>query len=416
MRQIRELTSADNEALITIMADAYPGMNIVTEADRVRFLQRSEQIVADTAVTNWGLFDDDVLLGLMRLFDFTMTLHETAVFVGGVGSVAVGLAHKKQKVARDMIQFFLRHYRERGAALVALYPFRPDFYRQMGFGYGTKMNQYRVKPASLPHSGMDDVVFLTGGDRAVVESCYDRYAAQTHGMFVRHDYTWDAVFSDSAMRKVGVKQNGRIEGYILFTFQPGKAGHFLSNDLLVRELVYETPEALAQLLTFLHRQADQIGRVVFQNQDDSFHYLLHDPRLDDELMLRPTLYHETNVQGLGLMYRVVDVPRLFGQLADHDFGGQTCRLKLTLHDSFLPENAGEWVIGFENGRARLLTQNDYDAAIELDVAEFSSLIMGTADFRQLIAYRLAAVSDTAVVETVTRLFRSWRKPVCLTNF
>lgn len=35
--------------------------------------------------------------------------------------------------------FYLRHYRERGTPLTALYPFRPDFYRSMGFGFGTKV-------------------------------------------------------------------------------------------------------------------------------------------------------------------------------------------------------------------------------------------------------------------------------------
>ncbi len=416
MRQIRELTSTDNETLVTIMANAYPGINIVTDSDRERFLQRTEQMMTEPAVKNWGLFADDDLLGIMRLFDFSMTLHETPVLVGGVGGVAVDLAHKKQKVARDMIQFFLRHYREKGAALTTLYPFRPDFYRQMGFGYGTKMNQYRLKPASLPRTKMDEVTFLTDADREAVVACYGRYAAQTHGMLARHTYTWDAIFTDPAIRKVGYKQNGRIQGYIIFTFQPGKADHFMSNELLVRELVYETPEALSQLLTFLHLQADQIGRIIVNTQDESFHYLLNDPRLDGELMLKPTLYHECSRQGVGLMYRVVDVPRLFNQLTEHDFGGQTLRLKLTLHDSFLPENAGSWVIGFENGRAQLLPSDAYDTAIELNVSEFSSLMMGAVDFRQLFTYHLAAISDANTVETVARLFRVPQKPICMTNF
>lgn len=416
MRQIKELTRADNEAMFAIMINAYPGMNVVSEADQERFWQRTEQMLAEPAIKNWGLFADDVLLGVMRLFDFTMTLHEMPVLVGGVGGVAVDLAHKKQKVARDMIQFFLHHYRKKGAALTALYPFRPDFYRQMGFGHGTKMNQYRVKPASLPQTKMDDVVYLAKEDREEVAACYGRYASQTHGMFARHDYTWEFTFTDPAVRKVGCRRNGRIEGYLIFTFQPGKAGHFMSNELLVRELVYETPEALAQLLTFLHLQADQIDRIVFNMQDDTFHYLLHDPRLDDEFMLRPTLYHESNKQGVGLMYRVIDVPGLFDQLADHDFGGQTCRLKLTLHDSFLLENAGEWVMGFENGRARLLAGSGYDAAIGLGVAEFSSLVMGTVDFWQLVNYGLASISDRDAIETVTQLFHVPQKPVCMTNF
>jgi predicted acetyltransferase len=263
---------------------------------------------------------------------------------------------------------------------------------------------------------MDDVVFLTDGDRQAVAACYGHYATQTHGMFARHTYTWDATFTDPSVRKVGYQRDGDIEGYIFFTFQPGKASHFLSNELLVRELVYETPEALSQLLTFLHLQADQIDRIVFHTQDEAFHYLLHDPRLDDELMLRPTLYHESNKQGVGLMYRVIDVPRLFTQLADHDFGVQTCRLKLVLHDSFLPENEGEWVIGFEDGRAHLQSGDGYDIAIELNVAEFSSLVMATVDFRQLHTYRLSSISDAGAVETVARLFRTPQKPVCMTIF
>ena len=416
MRQIRELKRCDNEAMITVMANAYPGIHIVTEADREQFLQRTEEMMAEPSVKKWGLFADGDLLGIMRLFDFTMTLHETAVSIGGLGGVAVDMAYKKQKVARDMILFFLRQYREKGAALTALYPFRPDFYQQMGFGYGTKMNQYRVKPASLPRTRMDGVAFLTDTDRVAIEACYGRYATQTHGMFLRHAYTWDTIFSDSNIRKVGYKRNGIIEGYIIFTFQPGKANHFLSNEILVRELVYETPQALAQLLAFVHFQADQIDRIIFNTQDETFHYLLHDPRLDDELMLKPTLYHESSRQGVGLLYRVIDVPRLFDQLAEHDFGGQTCRLKLTLHDSFLPENAGEWVIGFDNGRARLLFHGDFDTAIELNVPEFSSLVMGTIDFRQLITYRLATISQYAAVETVARLFRVPQKPICMTNF
>lgn len=416
MRQIRELKSSDNEVMMMVMANAYPGINIVTDADRERFLERTERMTAEPSIKNWGLFADDSLLGLMRLFDFEMTLHETAVLVGGVGGVAVDLAHKKQRVARDMIQFFLRHYREKGAALTALYPFRPDFYRQMGFGHGPKMNQYRVKPASLPRARMDNVAFLTDADRDAVAACYGRYAAKTHGMLTRHAYTWDAFFTEPAMRKAGYKRNGEMEGYIIFGFEPGKAQHFMSNELLVRELVYETPEALAQLLTFLHVQADQIDRIVFHTQDDAFHFLLHDPRLDDEFMMRPTLYHESNKQGVGLMYRVINVPRLFEQLANHDFGGQTCRLKVTLHDSFLPENAGEWVIGFDNGRARTLTHHNEDFAIELNVSEFSSLVMGTVDFRQLVNYRLASISDDGAIKTVTQLFHTRQKPICMTNF
>lgn len=416
MRIIRELSEADWDEFIAISANAYPGIKIVTAADRQRYRQRMEMMDADPIISLFGVVENGRLLGGMRFFDFTMTLCKTSVLVGGVGGIAVDLVFKKQKAARDMIRFFLRHYRDKGAALTALYPFRPDFYRRMGFGYGTKMSQYRVQPASLPQGERTHIAFLSALDKRAMQACYGRFAQQTHGMMSRPAHTWDAVFAEPGVPAVGFKRDGQIQGYLIFSFQPGPAGHFLSNEMLVRELVYENQDALAELLAFLHTQADQIERIIINTQDEDFHFLLHDPRQDGNLMLPRVLYHQSNTQGVGLMYRVIDAPRLFAALAGHDFGGQTCRLKLTLADSFLPENAGSWVIGFENGRSRILPGDAHDIAVKLDVAEFSSLIMGTVSLRQLVAYRLAAISDPADIETVDRLFHTPRKPICMTSF
>ncbi len=416
MRTIRELTDADLDAYVTVAANAYPGIKVATEADRQRFRERDKQMTADPIVSLWGLFENGRLLGVMHLFDFEMTLHETPVLVGGVGGVAVDLAYKKRKVAYDMIQFFLRHYREKGAAMTALYPFRPDFYRKMGFGYGAKMNQYRVKPDSLPRASTTHIAFLTERDKEAMMACYGRYAQQTHGMMTLPAYTWDHLFTEPGMKMIGYKSGGKIRGYLVFTFQPGPGGHFLSNEILVRAIVYENKAALAEMLGFLHTQADQIERIVINTQDEDFHFLLADPRTDGDLMLPRVLYHQSNTQGVGLMYRVIDVPRLFELLTDHDFGGQTCRLKLSIRDSFLPDNEGSWVIGFENGRFQPQPNSPHDAEIQLDIASFSSLIMGTVSFRQLAVYGLAQISDSAHIETVDKLFHAAQKPVCMTSF
>lgn len=133
-------------------------------------------------------------------------------------------------------------------------------------------------------------------------------------------------------------------------------------------------------------------------------------------MLPRVLYHQSNVQGVGLMYRVVDVPRLFEALTEHDFNGQSCRVKFSIRDTFLPENAGSWVVGFENGRTHLTAQDDYDVEVKLDIAEFSSLVMGTVRFQQLITYNLAAISDADYIHDVDRLFQVNQKPICMTSF
>ncbi len=331
-----------------------------------------------------------------------------------MGQIAVHLAHKREHVAKEMMGYYLRHYREQRAPLAALYPFRPDFYVKMGFGYGTKMNQYRVRPAAFPRGpSRTHIRYLTEADKQAVRDCYQRFAAQTHGMMDKTERELRRLFSNPEQRLVGFEVGGEIHGYLAFGFEQGET--FITNDIHVKEFIYETPEALSELLTFLHSQADQIRHVLLDTQDEHWHHLLRDPRNDSGRLI-PDVYHETNAQGVGLMYRVIDVPGMFERLADRNFGGQTCTLRLTVADSFLPENAGSLLLRFENGRVEQLAAGPHDVEVGLDVAHFSSLLAGTVSFRSLYRYSLADISDLGYAETISRIFAVEQKPVCTTSF
>lgn len=418
MDEIRQLSEGELASFARIVAFAYPGIGLHSEEDIERFAQRLAWLAEDPALHFWGLFRDGALLGAMRLHDFTMNLLGTRAAVGGVGLVGVDFAHKQEHVARDLIAFFLRRCRDAGLPLATLYPFRPDFYKVMGFGYGTKMSRYRARPASLPGGGARERVgFLGRADKAAVRACYDRYLSRTHGMIERGERGFERMFDYAESRIVGYREGEEIHGYLRFSFVPARADNYLLNDLQVGELLYETPAALAGLLAFLRSQADQIGWVQFDLQDDSFHHLLLDPRNGTDNLLLP-VYHESNTQGVGLMYRVLDVPRLFQVLGARDFSGQTLRLKLTIADTFLPENAGGTVIAFDGGRPRVATGDDgaYDVELRLGVADFSSLVMGAVDFASLHRYGLAALSDPTYADQLNALFRVARHPQCVVEF
>jgi predicted acetyltransferase len=420
MSEIRILSSNDFDALARIFADAYPGLKIISDEDRQRFKQRILKLhEEEPAVHFHGLFRSGQLLGIMGFYDFTMNFLQARVPVGGVGQVAVALPHKKEHVAKEMMLYFLRYYRQRGVPLVALYPFRPDFYRQMGFGYGTKMNQYRLKPAALPKGpSKAHVRYLADDDRQMLADCYHRFASQTHGMMDKSEREVRRLFENPQHRLVGYEKDGQIRGYLVFTWEHGE--DFITNDIHVKEFIYEAREALSELLAFLQTQADQVRHVYVTTQDEDFHHLLLDPRNDSGRLI-PDVYHETNTQGVGLMYRVVDVPRIFDHLSGRDFGtpefgAQSWTLKLTIADSFLPENAGSLLLGFEHGQVRQPTVNVPNVEISLDIADFSSLLVGTVSFQSLFRYGLADISDAACVETISRIFAVDQKPVCTTGF
>jgi hypothetical protein len=162
-------------------------------------------------------------------------------------------------------------------------------------------------------------------------------------------------------------------------------------------------------------QADQIRTVILTTPDEHFHRLLSDPRNPTGNLI-PHVYHESHTAGVGLMFRVLDLPLLIAALGGHDFGGQSLTLAIDVRDSFLPENAGTTTVRFTDGRAQFAPDTPPEATIRLDVADLSALVVGAAPFRRLHTYGLAVISDERFVETVDRLFRVSEPPMNVSRF
>lgn len=423
MTDIRRMTEADLDPFLTIANGAFPSFASTSGEAREQTLERWRGELTEPGTASYGAFRDGTLVGGMRVFDFTMNVFGAQVLTGGVGRVAVDLFHKKEHVARDLVTFFLQHYRERGAPLAALYPFRPDFYHQMGFGYGTKANEYRVRPADLPADGNRTAVTPLGPeDVPAAAACYARIQQRTHGLIQRSERPFARNLANPDVHAAGYWQDGELRGYLYGDFESaGIRGNPLANDLVVAELLYETPEALRGLLAFVRSQADQARYVIFRNQDPHFTDLLFDPRLAGSLDVIPYMgiAHMTNTQGLGIMYRVIDTAAAFRALADHDFGGQTLRLAIAVRDSFLPANDDVVTVHFHEGRAEVAPdgrESEADAAIALDVADFTALLLGVVPFTSLYRHGLATLSDPARLDSVTRVFLAAEPPICLTGF
>lgn len=413
MSDIRVLSLEDFDAFTDIFTNAYPGWAGRTEEEKERTKQRLLGIDQEPTVTFYGLFRKGRLLGGMRFHDFTMNFLCTRIAAGGVGAVAVDLLHKKEHVAKEMMLYFLRHYRKRGVPITLLYPFRPDFYKKMGFGYGTKINYYCVKPTALPKNPSKAHVRSLGeGDRQAFLDCYNRFMSRTHGMIAKSEYEVTRLMEDPQSQIVGYERDGKVLGYLVFTFERGE--HALFNDIHVQEFVYENPQALSELLTFLHTQADQIRHIILETQDEFFHHLLLDPRISPPAFIS-SVYHQSNLQGTCLMYRVIDTPGIFNLLKGRNFG-QTCRLKLTIEDSFLPENAGSTLLWFEDGHLRMMDDGPHDVEVRLDIAEFSPMLVGAVNFLKLYSYGLADLTDPEYVSTVDKIFAVEAKPICTTPF
>jgi predicted acetyltransferase len=202
---------------------------------------------------------------------------------------------------------------------------------------------------------------------------------------------------------------------LLCKFRRADPENWLINDIVVRELLYADAAALHGLLAFLQTQADQIERIHFHSFDDDLHLLFNDVR-DGSDHLIPSVYHQSNRQGVGLMYRVIDLPALLAGLPERKgVDGLPGGVRLTLQDSFYSRSEGSWVLGWGDGRPRILPETRADVELTLDIAEFSSWMMGVTDLATLLRLGLARLSKPSAAPLLAEWFDFARKPVCYTH-
>ncbi|KAB2328627.1 GNAT family N-acetyltransferase [Cytobacillus depressus] len=415
---IRKLEKEEFPRFVEIVVNAYPATIQNTVDFKKKYKDRLVSIQDnDESVDFWGLFRHHELLGGMRIHHFKMNVSGNVIDAGGVGLVAVDLLHKKEKVAKELIESFISYFKEKGTSIVMLYPFRPDFYKKMGFGYGTRMNHYEIEPASFPKAlSKEGLLYLTPAHKCKILGCANRYAKANHGMILKTEQEIDAVFNNQENKIIGVMDDD-LRGYLVFSFKNINQDNFLMNNLIVKEFVYETPKALEQLCGFLQSQADQVNRIIMNTQDADLEYLLSDPRNGSNHLI-PSVYHETKTSGIGLMYKIIDVKKFLTQLQIDNHHTPPCRVALTIYDSFHSDDPEKWLLIFENGRLAVDENmpNLANVEMEIDNSDFSSLVMGAVEARKLYQYGKLKLNKQDYVDTINRLFAQPKKPICTTAF
>ncbi|MFX1283877.1 MAG: enhanced intracellular survival protein Eis [Promethearchaeota archaeon] len=418
-RTIRKLVDNDFNFFLDIWAGAYPGQvpdNFTEDMKREKKAEWIKTNDENTKVNFYGCFQDSKLLGGMILYDFEMNLYsKNIVKCGGIGEVCVDLLHKKEHVAKDLMIFAHKHYYDRGYCLTCLYPFAPDFYARMGYGLGNKMNQYSFEPKALRLTTKGNISYLSIKDIKAISECFNRYATTTHGMILREEES-DAFKQLLRMKIIGYWENNILVGYLAFRLKRVEGGSWLQHDLHIMEFIYESPQAFLGLLSFLATQQDQVHRIRYNTHDHYFHHFLMEPRSrGNENIFH--IFQESNIQGVGIMYRVINSSKFFNLLSDHNFGNQSIKLKLTIIDSFIPENDSQLIIHFQKGRPKVIpVGEDYNVELSIDIARFSSLVMGTIDLKKLYEYGLVQITNKTYLNSLNELFKTKESPFTFEPF
>lgn len=410
-RILRNLTLDDIDQYLEVYLNAYPAHKELDEECSEFYRKKvTRQILENKEVELVGLFENGAMIAFMKLVNFDMNLYGKMHHAVGLMSLAVHPLHKKKGAAFDMITRFENYAKTHDALVTLLLPFRIDFYRKMGYGYGAKMDEYHVPMINLPKAdNMEGMRILTVDDVPEVLACHSRMVEQSHGMVKKFEEEIRDMETDTQVRRIGYFENDVMKGYVAFRFEDASEVNYTLNRLSVEELVYEDGAVLKKLLGFLRMQADLAQTVILRTGEEDFYHLL-DNTQDVSGNYINFGFLQSNVSAVGTMFKILH-PTEFIKATDYRTLPEG-----ELNAEFIYEDQMEHCeknlrVSFAGGKWQPAAADaKMDVILWCKEADLSSLLLGSANLASLVRLGAVKISDKAFTQQLDRLLHCDQKP------
>ena len=406
--RIRPAREEDKRPVAELWTHAFPGERSLEE--RMRSLEDGKPY-GGLDVT----FAADLrgrIVGAFKAYKMAESINGVLMPMMGLAAVAVSPDGRRRGIGKGMCRYALALARERGDIVSVLYPFRPDFYRSLGWGLVGEMHSYRFRPEALaPDDNSLSVRLATLSDNDAIAACYDRIARRSNGLILRSPYVWKNFFTEPAAHAV-VFDRGGVTGYALLTYGRGQSRE--NRPLWIRELVTETHEAYCGILGWLSEQRDLWREVRYDARvDETFAFRLTDPRPPGERHAR-SLWDPVARVIRGPMLRIVNVQEALKRRPFAEDVNLT--IKLTVFDAELDDNRGECRVVFDRGRAEVSAWpgGKPDAELSTSISALSQIYAGEITVSQ--AARLGGTEVRGNIVALDRVFATSERYWLLDEF
>jgi predicted N-acetyltransferase YhbS len=355
--------------------------------ERVRFNETAVNLVAE---------EEGRALAAVAGFRMRQNVRGLVHDMAGVASVASHPSARRRGLVRALLERLLRQMREEGAAVSALYPFRPSFYARFGFVGIPRHRTATFAPEGLGHlirAGLPGEV-----ERLTMADGFDEYTALTHRLLPeRHGFAvFDATtverFRDDKAWVAVARSGGETVGAARYRITDYGA------ELVAEDLLTTGPLGRALLLQFFARHVDQVARVTVTIGTDEV------PELWGTDLAVTTEGRVDHPRRGGPMVRVLDMPALSGT----PVGAGDVTVEIA-GDELI---GGVWRLSSEGGS--LAVAKGGTPAATLTAGGFSALLYGVLDPVEIFTRGLGEPSPAAI-GPLTSLFPR-RMPYLFADF
>ncbi len=397
MREIRKIGPEIMDEYMYIYLNAYPAFKDLDEDCYKKYEAKNiRDMELDDDVDFYGCFENGKLVATMKLVSFSMNIYGKMKKAVGLMALGVHPLHKKQGIALEMVRFYEKYAVEHGAIICPLLPFRMDFYRTMGYGLGSRMDEYHLPTKNLP--GWEDLSGLRPlslDEIGEVFAVNDRFCEMNHGMLKKFSEEKRLMEADTATQRMGCFKDGALTGYAAYRFENASETNYTLNRIVIDELVYFDGETLRKLLGFFRNQADLAQTIVIRSGEEDFYHLFTDPSHISGYYI-PNGYLQTNVSAICNMYKVMDPEAFVKETAYRILPPLELVAAFEYHDEMADEE-GRLVIRFvkkSDGTSSWAVASEGempDVTLRCMKGDLSSILMGSA--------HIGALARLGIIET-----------------
>jgi predicted acetyltransferase len=349
----------------------------------------------------WVAEEGGRVVGACQLLWLRQWIGGVSMPVMGLASVAISPTHRRRGLAGRMLTAGFEHARERGDVGSALFPFRAEFYEELGYGLAGEAHQYQLPPHLLPDDKAERRrirLVDTPEDESAMHEVYAKAARDLQtGQLDRTARSWRKSWGDPDQAAViYIGEGGEPEGYCIVRYRADLPVN--TRFLEVEERAWLTLGAQKGIYAWLSTLGDQWREIVYRaHPEEGFGDRISEPRLP--LLAAPgwRLWFPSATLLRGPMFRILDVAdalRMRTLATDVEL-----TLKLVVDDPQVPENQGPWTVRMEGGAMHVEPYGGErcDAEFRVPMDTLSRIFIGALAVWQAISGGLGTIDHYEVV-------------------
>lgn len=360
----------------------------------------------------WGAFTDDekLLTSQIMVTPFPFRFDGNTCKMVGIGGVASLPSYRRHGGIRGCFEAALPAMYDEGVEFSYLYPFSTAYYRKFGYEMCVSYLRYTLKMSFIPSfanaTGSCYLVDQTNTQRAHadIEAVHAVWQKRYNMMVDNESYEFAWIdkcnpCKDQKFTYVYVAADGTPKAYMTF----GKVDEPTGRNLLCERarFVFADAEGFGGLMNLIRTLASDHAWFAFQVPDD----VPVTPLLPEWSMGAGKI--EVIPAG---MVRVVNVEKVL-QMARYKGAG---RLKIGITDAQIAQNNDVFDLEFADGKCTSVKRTAEAADITMTIAEFSRLISGAWDGKDIAFLPAVQPAATLDYETLQKVF--YKKPIMITEY